>query len=244
MIHYHGGPVTPVTAAMRCWRGRHAFISFATPEQVGVAAEVCQSFAFDNGAFSAWKSGNPIGDWEPYYQWVDEWKRHLGFDWAIIPDVIDGTEQDNGQLISQWPHHKDTGVPVWHMHESIHWLEELCSMWPRVAIGSSAQYSVVGSDLWWDRITMAMNRICSKGGYPMAKLHGLRMLNPAVFQFLPFSSADSTNVAQNIGIDSAWRGTYTPASKATRAIVIAERVEQYNSTSKWVRKPEQRRLFT
>ena len=37
-----------------------------------MAAEVCQSFCLDNGAFSAWQSGAPITDWSGYYAWVDE----------------------------------------------------------------------------------------------------------------------------------------------------------------------------
>lgn len=57
------------------------------------------------------------------------------------------------------------------------------------------------------------------------------MLNPAVFSEVPLSSADSTNVARNIGIDSAWRGTYQPRSKETRASILVERIEGSNSKS-------------
>ncbi len=55
MIHYHGGPITPDTCALKAWKGRHAFISFAHPGQINLASEYCQSFALDNGAFTAWK---------------------------------------------------------------------------------------------------------------------------------------------------------------------------------------------
>lgn len=65
MIHFHGLPITPDTAAVSALSGGHAFVSFANPRQLGIAAEVCQSFALDNGAFPAWKSGNPIADWRP-----------------------------------------------------------------------------------------------------------------------------------------------------------------------------------
>ena len=57
------------------------------------------------------------------------------------------------------------------------------------------------------------------------------MLNPVIFSKLPLSSADSTNVARNIGIDSAWKGTYQPKSKETRAVVLTERIESYNSAA-------------
>lgn len=52
MIHFHGGPITPDTCALKAWKGRHAFISFANPGQLKLASEVTQSFALDNGAFS------------------------------------------------------------------------------------------------------------------------------------------------------------------------------------------------
>jgi hypothetical protein len=57
VIHYHGTPITPETAAIRVLRGRHAFVSFADPRAIETAAGVCQSFALDNGAFSFWKAG-------------------------------------------------------------------------------------------------------------------------------------------------------------------------------------------
>ncbi|ELY3796825.1 hypothetical protein SMX68_004106 [Cronobacter sakazakii] len=55
------------------------------------------------------------------------------------------------------------------------------------------------------------------------------MLNPLIFTKLPLASADSTNVARNIGIDKAWSGAYAPASKETRAAVLVERIESFNS---------------
>lgn len=58
MIHYHGLPITPATAAFAAVGGGHAFVSFRYADQLGLALEICQSFAVDNGAFSAWKSGN------------------------------------------------------------------------------------------------------------------------------------------------------------------------------------------
>lgn len=48
MIHFHGGPITPDTCALKAWKGRHAFISFANPGQLALASEVTQSFALDN----------------------------------------------------------------------------------------------------------------------------------------------------------------------------------------------------
>lgn len=248
MIHYHGTPITPQSAARAAISGGHAFVSFRYPDQLGLALEVCQSFAVDNGAFSAWKSGAPVTDWRDYYEWVAELHRYPSFDFAVIPDVIDGTEDDNDRLINKWPWRyqpKDlwVGAPVWHMHESIARLQRLAHDWPRVCIGSSGEFATVGDARWWGRMGEAMNAICDKKGNPICKLHGLRMLNPEVFSRLPFSSADSTNIAQNVGIDSAWRGTYTPASKDTRALVMRERIEAHQAITFWTKQPTQTSLL-
>lgn len=58
------------------------------------------------------------------------------------------------------------------------------------------------------------------------------MLNADIFRHIPLSSADSTNVARNVGIDKAWqKSAYAPASKETRAAVLVERIESFNSAS-------------
>ena len=71
----------------------------------------------------------------------------------------------------------------------------------------------------------AFYAISDSTGRPICKIHGLRMLNPKVFSNLPLSSADSTNIARNVGIDANWKGTYTPASREMRAEVMRERIE-------------------
>ena len=144
MIHYHGGPIWPETDASKIWKNRHAFVSFARPEQIGCAAEVSSSFALDNGAFSFWKSGKE-NDWRGFYEFVEKWHKHPGFDFALIPDVIDGDVKANMDLIDQWPFSNSVGVPVYHLHEPLHWLRFLCSKYPRVAIGSSGEYATIGT---------------------------------------------------------------------------------------------------
>jgi hypothetical protein len=231
MIHYHGTPITPEWDLTRILAGRHAMVSYGHPDQLPLIADICQSFSLDNNAFSAWKAGEPIADWNPYYSWVRQWMRHPSFDFALIPDVVDGTEKDNDILIAIWPLGK-AGCPIWHLHESLPKLQRLCQFWPRVAIGSSGDYATIGTSKWWNRMAQAMAVACPYG-YPDTKLHGLRMLNPEVFSRFPFSSADSTNVGRNIGIDSAWRGTYLPHNKAVRGIVLAERIENTQSCPTW-----------
>lgn len=70
-------------------------ISFANPQTLEMAAEICQSFALDNGAFSLWSSGGEV-DVPEYLEWLSRWSTHPGFDWCLIPDKIDGNEPGNG----------------------------------------------------------------------------------------------------------------------------------------------------
>jgi hypothetical protein len=60
---------------------------------------------------------------------------------------------------------------------------------------------------------------------------------------LPLASADSTNIGQNVGIDSAWRGPYTPASKDMRALVMRTRIESHQAMTLWNRAAEQGALL-
>lgn len=236
MIAYHGLPINPSTVAVEACFAGHAFVSFSDPGQIGVAQEVCQSFALDNGAFSAWRSGRPVLDWSSYYDWVAALMRHPGFDFAVVPDVVDGTEAENDALADAWPHPRWIGAPVWHMHESIERLCRLCLAWPRVCLGSSGDYATVGNAVWWHRMAQAMDAVCVDG-LPIARLHGLRMLNPDVFRFLPLSSADSTNIGQNVGIDKKWQGTYLPPTKEARAAVLRRRIESVSGAQRWAGPP-------
>jgi hypothetical protein len=242
MIHYHGGRHSTQELALRIWKGRHALVSHADPQQIAIAAEATQSFALDNGAFSAWKQ-NLIPNWTAYYDWVGEWCEHPGFDWAVIPDVIDGNETENDWLISQWPFpHRWIGVPVWHMHESVERLMRLCAEWPRVALGSSGQYKTPGTHRWWQRINVALSEICP-GGRPICRLHGLRMLRPEIFRHLPLASADSAGVSRGTGTAN-WGGAYKQASDLVKALVLIESYESTNSAAEWRGIPEQGELLT
>ena len=233
MIKYHGGPITPQSVAIEAWTSRHAMVSYAYPWQIAIAAEVCQSFVLDNGAFSMWRAGEGDVDAVAYAAWVEKWMRHPSFSWCLIPDKIDGDEEQNDALIASWPLPRAVSVPVWHLHESLGRLESLMAEWPIVALGSSGDYAVVGADRWWVRMSEVMNVACDAEGRPRAKLHGLRMLDPTVFSHLPLSSADSTNVAQNHSKDKKWTGPYVPLDQETRALVLARRIEAHASAARW-----------
>lgn len=236
MIHYHGLPITPETACIAAVSGGHAFVSYPNRNQLNAAVSVCQSLALDNGAFTAWKAGKPVQDWRPFYEWAAQCKLLPMCDFAVIPDVIDGDEATNDALLAEWPLPKWFGAPVWHMHESFDRLERLAAGWPRICIGSSGEFSKVGAARWWHRIGHAMRVVCNDDGQPLVKLHGLRMLDSRVFSRLPLSSADSTNIGRNIGLDSAWKGTYQPRgsfTKEARALVMRQRIEAINGADRW-----------
>lgn len=232
MIHYHGTPITPQEVAAVVLPGRHALVSFAHWEQIQIVSEVCSSFVLDNGAFSFWKRKRPV-NWADYYTFVSHWHRHPRFDWALIPDIIDGDEGQNDALLAEWPFLREQGVPVWHLHESLSRLQRLAAAYPRIALGSSGEFAQLKTDRWWQRMREAMAALCVDG-VPPCKLHGLRMLDPGIVSEFPFSSGDSTNVAINIGKDKRWHGTYAPMTKAARAVQIANRMEACQSADRWM----------
>ena len=71
-------------------------VSFAYPDCMPIIADACQSFAMDNGAFSAWKSEVAF-DIQGYRDWVKDWHKHPGFGiqngnspiWAIAAELVD-----------------------------------------------------------------------------------------------------------------------------------------------------------
>jgi hypothetical protein len=221
MIHYHGVPITPETDCARILKGRHAMVLFAYRLQLRTVADVCQFFVLDNGAFTTWKRGHRYDPAE-YYAWVDEWRAHPGFDWALRRPA------DQLAFLRRsicCPGLASLGIagPS----------GALARSYSRLAFGANGRYATIQSDLWWMRMAEAMEVICTDGR-PRVKLHGLRMLDPEVFTHFPFASADSTNVARNIGLDKRWpEASYQPATHAARGMVIADRIEATNSAARW-----------
>lgn len=191
MIHYHGTPITPITALYEL-SGRHFCVSHAAPSDVSRCHQIGQSVMLDNGAFSKWKSGKQT-DWNKYYEWTDKWL-DCPTTWAIIPDVIEAEANVQDNLISQWPH-GPKGSPVWHMHEPIDRLIRLTDEWQRVCIGSSAEYSTVLSESWCRRMDAAWNAI-SKKHRRLPWIHMLRGMACSGKRW-PFASVDSTDIARN-----------------------------------------------
>lgn len=230
MIHYHGTPCGGQRIeAARFLTGRHALVPFPRPEDLSLVMEVCRSFVVDNGAFTVWKQGGTL-DVVGYMRWVESIYRHPGFDWALIPDVIDGSEAENDAMVADWPRHLP-GVPVYHLNESLERAERLASEWSTVAIGSSGEWPVPGERKWCVRMAEVMGAMCDRDGVPRCKIHGLRMMDPAIFTAYPFRSVDSTNCAQNGSRNGKVIDERLTSGQG--AIITAWRIEAHNSPATW-----------
>lgn len=191
MIHYHGTPLTPRTELYKL-AGKHFCVPFSDPRDADECQRIGQSIMFDNGAFTTYTKGKTF-DEAGFYKWVEP---RLGYPhWAVVPDVIDGTVEQQREMVARWPFPRALGAPVWHLALPIDYLLELVDQWPRVCFGSSGAYWQVGSDAWARRVDEAFNALARKHRY-LPWIHMLRGLNLAGDRW-PFASADSVNVARN-----------------------------------------------
>lgn len=238
MIHYHGTRIGGKKCdAPEILRGRHALVSYAEPSDLPIVMDVCQSFVLDNGAFSAWNQTGERVNVKTYHEWVSQYYRHPGFDWCLIPDTIDGTHEDNHEMLVQWSNlNRKTQIrcmPVFHFHEPLEVLQTMLAathsrVYEGIALGSSGEYPNPGTQKWWKRMDEIMGVLCDEDGRPKCKIHGLRMLDPLIFQQVPLSSADSTNAGRNNNQLNRF-GMYPPPTAGQRAAVIAARIESFNS---------------
>lgn len=231
MIHYHGTPISP-TPIIEALSGRNFCVSFAASGQIRRCHEIGQSVLIDNGAFSFWRSGSPCVDWEPYYDFAARWLDYKTT-WAIIPDVIDGTESDNNDLMTQWfAAFGDfrQASPVWHLHESFDRLDRLTRNFEKVCIGSSGEYASVGTRKWRDRMDAAFTFMCKGTGKVPCWVHMLRGMNLSGTEY-PFSSVDSTNIARNHNSIKR-RGNLDEQIKW--AVSTASRLDSLNNSPYWL----------
>lgn len=189
-IHYHGTPLTPRIDLMKM-AGKHFCVSFANPGDAEWCLQHGQSVMWDNGRFTAFTQGKPVDD-AKLYAWLESRLGHPH--WAVVPDVIDGTVEQQRDLVKQWPFPKHLGAPVWHMGLDFDYLIDLADVWPRICFGSSGAYWQVGSPAWERRADEAFNHLERRGLRPWVHmLRGLAMCGDR----WPFASADSVNVARN-----------------------------------------------
>lgn len=196
--HFHGTPVWGDKGSVHriAVSGAGACVSHFRPDQLQVSLQYAENVMLDNGAFSFWKNGQKP-DWFKFYNDLDEVYDNPKLTFFIIPDVVEGGEADNDSLIRRLPSaFREKATPVWHLHESIDRLVNLCRDWPRVCFGSSGEYAVIRTSSWHSRMTEAFLAIAAAGLSPM--IHGLRMLDGRVLGNYPLTTADSTNLACNV----------------------------------------------
>tara|TARA_X000001388_G_scaffold63482_2_gene49448 strand:- start:1054 stop:1737 length:684 start_codon:yes stop_codon:yes gene_type:complete len=191
MIHYHGTPITPMSELSKM-AGKHFCVSFEDHRDIDWCVKNGQSVMLDNGAFSAFTKGKTI-DFKAYEEWIEPYLYPPN--WAIIPDVIDGSVEEQRELMKMFSHLSNHLVsPVWHMSLPINWLLELADNFPRFCFGSSGKYWQVGSSVWCRRADEAWNELTKRGHKSWVHMmRGLALCGDVY----PFASADSTNVARN-----------------------------------------------
>lgn len=222
MIHYHGTPISPIKA-IETMGGKHFCVSYARPDDLKRCLKIGQSLMLDNGAFSAKTRGLQF-DRDGFYEWVEPLLAHPH--WAVVPDVIDGTEDEQREMVKSWPFRKEMGIPVWHLGLSISYLIELCDAWGRVCFGSAGEFWQIGTSKWCHRMDEAFNALVNIYGRQIPWVHGMRMLGQSSGPW-PLASADSTNVALH------------HAEHLECAGCMAKRIDLVNPPSTWNKQPLQ-----
>jgi hypothetical protein len=206
----YGLPLNPMPALEQL-KGSSFCVSYGTRAKLGKQLDQAislvgkdQILLVDNGAFSAWEAGvNTMSDdtyLEGFAEWANDILDRSDQAVAVLPDVIDGDEQQNWQLILEtmgmFPN--DRVMPVWHMHESISYLIHLVESFSYVGIGSSAQYRNFKKPNWTARINEAFAAIAQwekETGEVRPRIHMLRAQSK--HHLFDFDSSDSVNVAMN-----------------------------------------------
>lgn len=221
----YGLPLNPMPA-LEALRGASFCVSYGTRKKLGKQLDQAIDLVgqdgillVDNGAFSAWKAGTDTMNDEAYLEGFADWANDI-LDRcpqaiAVLPDVIDGTVEQNAQLVAETMTMIDPerSMPIWHMHEPISYLLHLCEGFGYVGIGSSGAYASPTSPQWHARIAEAFAAIdaweaTGEGAYVRPRIHMMRAQAQA--HLYPFDSSDSTNVAMNHGAQRR-RGEELPA---------------------------------
>lgn len=224
-VHYHGTPLTP-RSALEAMAGKHFCVPFSDPRDADTCQRIGQSVMFDNGAFTAFRQGK-VFDSVAYQKWLEPRLGHPH--WAVVPDVIEGSEDDQRSRLAAWSFPPALSAPVWHLGLSVDYLLELADAWPRVCFGSSARYWQVGSSDWCRRVDEAFGALSRRHRY-LPWVHMLRGLAMCGDRW-PFASADSVNVARN------FKDSNTDPER------MARRIDAVQCPVSWAPLPQQTELF-
>ncbi len=201
----HGTPITPAKLLDQM-DGESFCVSFADPRNIAKIIELQNPkgmLLLDNGAFSHWKQGKGQIDRNKFFEWANDIQHECPVAVAVIPDVIEGNEEQNWQEAA-YAVHELSDFPerlafCWHMNDSIEQLRRAATLFNVVAIGSCAEYDVQKNrPAYLERLREASMMLdyveMTRGRRPWVHLmRGVAVL-PEVIRF---ESADSTNVARN-----------------------------------------------
>lgn len=151
-------------------------------------------------------------DWSHYFRWLEPRLFHPGR-WAVIPDIPGAPSQLNDALLNEWPFGQK-GAPLWHMDGPIERLLRLCDKFDRVCLGWTGAGKGLDCPAYHER----MDEVARALGNRWPVLHMMRGTQVA-FDY-PFTSADSTSLAQNgwkydtaLDFGDRWAGRKTYADK-------------------------------
>ena len=130
-----------------------AFVSaYMHPEQLAECIELVgenEILILDNGAFTAWKKGITLDAawWDGFYAWANAAMDKCPNAVCVIPDVINGDEASNLQLIAdaikggkiKYP---ERAMAIWHMNESFDQLEKLFRIFNFVTSAAAARLTL------------------------------------------------------------------------------------------------------
>lgn len=170
-------------------------VSFAEPRDADWCLKHAQLIMWDNGAYSIYTrtGGKDRLDTDAYYDWLENKMFHPHF--AIVPDVIGGTEEENDQLSWNWPFNPKHSAIVYHFGESKDRLRRIIDEWPRFAIGGSVGENNPGTDSWKRELDSIWNVVEKSNAHPM--VHMMRAHSEASMGGWPFYSADSASWARH-----------------------------------------------
>ena len=201
-----GTLVTP-KALLPSLAGSSFCVSHADPRDLDRVIELVgeeEILVLDNGAFSHWRQGKGAIDRREFWAWANEAQAISSQAVAVIPDVIEGSQEENLLEVS-WAIREELAefpertMAIWHLNESLDQLAVLCRLMNFVGFGSCAEFDVQRKRAaYMERIREASEVVDQ-----VERDHGRRpwihlMRGLGVFAELTrFESADSTNIAVN-----------------------------------------------
>ncbi len=231
-----GTPVTP-KALLPSLAGSSFCVSFADPRDLDRTIELVgdqEILLLDNGAFSIWNTKRRIaagdakaklpkrlqfddfGDYRAaFWAWANSAQDYAPQAIAVIPDVIEGSERANLEELS-WALRGDDSLAwfpertmsIWHMDDSLEYLETQARLMNFVGVGSCAEFDVQKNRAGYLARLAEASEVIDQ----VERDHGRRpwihlMRGLGVFgQAFRFESADSTNVAVNHSRHKATHG--------------------------------------